>query len=175
MIGVTSDGGRRHWCPPYRCLNLSFSALTLSRRVARPADYEFARKAHHAAYRDVAERQFGPWDEVRQDQFFARDWQGATFEVLEWDGVPCGYTAIEERENDVHVRELVIHPDFQRLGIGSTVLREAMRTAEDRSVPVHLGTFVLNHARRLYERMGFVEVGRDKTHVTLRWTRDRVS
>lgn len=51
--------------------------MKLEMRAAQEGDMEFARLAHHAAYRDVVERQFGPWDEASQDDFFAADWDPA--------------------------------------------------------------------------------------------------
>ncbi|MCH8057202.1 MAG: hypothetical protein IIB78_04955, partial [Proteobacteria bacterium] len=50
-------------------------------RRARESDREFARQTHHAAYREVVERQFGPWDEVLQNSFFEADWNPATNEI----------------------------------------------------------------------------------------------
>ncbi|HUS62170.1 MAG TPA: GNAT family N-acetyltransferase [Acidimicrobiales bacterium] len=144
--------------------------MTLTRRAVIDSDLDAARTAHHAAYRDVVEAQFGSWDEAVQDEFFANDWSGATFEVLAWDSTFCGYVAVESRPDDVHVRELVIHPDFQGRGIGTAVLTDAMGVARERSVPVHLATFRLNRASDLYRRLGFVEIDRDETHVTFRWT-----
>ena len=47
----------------------------LTRRSARSEDIDFARDAHHKAYRVVSERQFGPWNEASQDEFFRREWE----------------------------------------------------------------------------------------------------
>jgi GNAT superfamily N-acetyltransferase len=87
---------------------------------------------HHAAIRETVERQFGDWDETQQDVFFANDWNGGTFEVIEFDGVPCGYVCIEDRADDVHVRELDIDPAFQGLGIGTAVLGDVIDLARSR-------------------------------------------
>jgi hypothetical protein len=38
--------------------------VEITTRQAAAADTDFAREAYHAAYRDVVERQFGPWDEA---------------------------------------------------------------------------------------------------------------
>jgi len=38
----------------------------------------------------------GRWDEKLQDQFFDRDWGNAHFDILLVDGVPCGYTSVED-------------------------------------------------------------------------------
>lgn len=144
----------------------------VARRPATAADAEFARRVHHAAYRDVVERQFGPWDEAAQDAFFAADWGDAGFEIVLAGGTPCGYICVEDRDADLHVRELVIAPAFQNRGIGATLLRQVQHRARARGVPVHLGTFTRNRARALYERLGFREIGRTETHFTLSWTPD---
>lgn len=136
----------------------------LTRRLATETDTEFARQAHHAAYREVVVSQFGDWDEEQQDTYFRSDWAGATFEVLEWNGDPCGYTAIEHRDDDVLVRELVLLPLHQGRGVGTTVLRHAIAAARDRGVPIVLGTLHMNRAAVLYRRLGFKESGRDDTH-----------
>jgi ribosomal protein S18 acetylase RimI-like enzyme len=150
------------------------ATIKVTTRPATVADTEFARRVHHAAYRDVVERQFGPWDAAAQDSFFASNWGGAAFEILLADGVPCGYVCIEDREAeaDVHVRELVIAPDYQGRGIGTALLRGAQARARARGVPVHLGTFTQNRALALYRRLGFRELERTDRHVLLRWAAD---
>ena len=134
------------------------------------ADTELARAVHHRAYRDVSVRQFGPWDEKAQDEFFADGWSAASHQVVLCDGVPCGYICVEDRGGEIHLRELVIDPEFQGRGIGSSLLREVIEDARARQVPVRLGTFHLNRAVNLYRRMGFREVGRTETHILMEWS-----
>lgn len=85
------------------------------------------------------------------------------------DGIRCGYVCIEERPDDIHVRELVVHPDFQNRGVGSALLRQVMARAQERQVPVRLGTCHKNRAQHLYRRLGFGEFDRTNTHVLLQW------
>ena len=144
------------------------SGLPITRRPATSADTEWARRVHHAATRAVVERQFGGWEETQQDRFFEDDWAGGEFDVIEWDGVPCGYVCIEERPDDVHVRELDIDPAFQGRGIGTTVIRDAVERGRARGVPVVLGTHRENRAAELYLRLGFVETGTTDTHTLFR-------
>jgi ribosomal protein S18 acetylase RimI-like enzyme len=115
------------------------------------------------------ELQFGPWDDEAQDSFFAAAWIVTAYEIVVCDGVPCGYLAVEERPDDVHVRELVLSPEFQSRGIGSTVLRQIMDHARSRGVTVHLGTQLMNRAANLYLRLGFREIGRTDTHILFEW------
>lgn len=138
-------------------------------RGARESDREFARQTHHAAYRDVVERQFGTWDEALQDQFFEADWDPPTKEIIVADGQECGYCIVEYRDEDIHLRELVVHPEHQGRGIGTWLLRGLQEKANAASVPIRLGTFRRNQAQQLYRRLGFREIGTTDTHVLMEW------
>jgi ribosomal protein S18 acetylase RimI-like enzyme len=143
--------------------------MEISRRWATEADRELARRVHHEAYRDVVERQFGRWVEAEQNRFFERGWADARHEIVLCDGEPCGYVCVEERAEDVHVRELVILPRFQGRGIGTALLGEAIERARGRGRPVRLGTFHVNRAAELYRRLGFRETARTRTHILMEW------
>lgn len=143
--------------------------MNITTRLALASDTEFARAVHHQAYREVAERQFGPWDERAQDGFFAADWASGQFEVMACDDVPCGYVCVEQQEDCVFVRELVLLPRFQGRGIGSEVLRGVTERARRSGVPVRLGTCHMNRAADLYRRLGFRETGRTDLHVLMEW------
>jgi len=133
--------------------------------LASPADTEFGRRVHHQAYREVVERQFGAWNVAAQDAYFRDGWGAAAHEIVECDGVPVGYVCVEDRPDLVHVRELVLLPEFQNRGIGTAVLRQVLVHAEGRGVPVQLGTLHTNRAAALYRRLGFREIGRTETHI----------
>jgi ribosomal protein S18 acetylase RimI-like enzyme len=141
----------------------------MSRRPATSDDTELARRIHHAAYHDVVERQFGPWDEAQQDAFFARAWECAAHEIVLVDNVAVGYCAIEDHPEAIHVRELVIHPRHQSRGIGTALLRDLQASAADQGKAIRLGTFHQNRAQELYARLGFIRVGTTEVHVLMEW------
>jgi len=146
--------------------------MKISRRPATKADTDFARSVHHRAYRDVIERQYGRWDESTQDKLFADAWSAADHEIVLYGDVRCGYTSIENRDNEIHLSELVVDPDFQGRGIGTHILQEVIKHAILKGVPVRLRTHVTNRAANLYRRMGFQETARTETHVLLEWNQD---
>jgi ribosomal protein S18 acetylase RimI-like enzyme len=148
--------------------------MEIATRSATSSDREFARRVHHTAYRDVVQRQFGRWLEEEQDAFFAVGWDTASHTVVTCDGIACGNLCVDRREADLHVREIVLSPEFQRRGIGSRLLRQVMDEARERGVPVRLGTLHENRAAGLYRRLGFLEIGRTQTHILFEW-RDRAS
>lgn len=141
----------------------------ISLREVTEKDTEFARVAHHTAYRDVVERQFGSWDEKLQDKFFYDNWNKPGFKIISLDDVPCGYTRIEYLPNQVEVYELVISPDCQNKGIGTFVLNKFTEEARKRNVAAKLQVFSQNRAIELYKRIGFTEVDRSDNHVIMEW------
>jgi GNAT superfamily N-acetyltransferase len=143
--------------------------MNVSRRAATIADTDFARSVHHRAYRDVIERQYGPWDESTQDRLFAAAWSAADYEIVSCDGARCGYTFIENRDNCFYLHELVIDPDFQGRGIGTLILRDVIEQALRKGFPVRLRTHIINRAVNLYRRIGFQETARTESHVLLEW------
>jgi ribosomal protein S18 acetylase RimI-like enzyme len=139
--------------------------MDVARRMATTDDEALARRMHHAAYRDVVERQFGYWDEAEQDSHFARAWNEHDHDILQCADTPCGYAAIELCRHAIVVHELVLHPDFQGQGIGTQVLLETIRRAQSLDVPVRLKVLHANdRATRLYERLGFRERGTTASH-----------
>lgn len=165
LIGAASCWTRRS---PAGTLRRMADESLVSRRPATEADREWARELHHRVVRDVVERQFGSWDEEQQDRFFANDWDSGGFEVIQYDGSPCGYVCIEDRETDVHLREIDIDTGYQRRGIGTVIIRNAITCAKARGVPVVLETLHENEAAGLYRRLGFAETGRTDTHTQFR-------
>lgn len=135
---------------------------------ATKEDADFARETHHQAYRDVVEKQFKEWNNVKQDQFFDESWDEKTHEVILFKGEPCGYIHQEVRPDSVYVHELVIHPKFQNRGIGSRILRNIIKLAESKNLSVLLQTFHANRAIGLYKKFGFKEYKRTQTHILLR-------
>jgi ribosomal protein S18 acetylase RimI-like enzyme len=132
--------------------------------LVRPAtddDEAFVRAAHHVAFRDVVERQFGPWDEARQDVFFDTVWRHGGMQVVECDGHRCGYLLVDEHADEVVVGEIVLHPDVHGRGIGTRLLRDVFAVGK----PVRLQVLHENRrARALYERLGFTQTGSTSTH-----------
>lgn len=142
--------------------------MAVTRRPATPADREFARQAHHLAYRDVVERRFGPWDEAQQDGFFDGVWERRSHEMVVENGEVCGYVMIETDVDRIVVNEIVIHPDHQNRGVGTMVLQQTIRQAAEDGLPVYLQVITGNRAAELYERLGFVEYGTTDSHRLMR-------
>lgn len=143
--------------------------MKIKTRPAVESDKEFARITHHLAYHDVVLNQYGRWDETSQDEFFDQSWSQSPHDILIVDDITRGYTSVEKRPNDLYLRELVIHPEHQNLGIGSGFLANIIELSVQEEMPIRLQTHINNRAAGLYQRIGFREYDRTNTHILMVW------
>lgn len=71
----------------------------------------------------------------------------------------AGRVATVATDTAVILVDLIVLPDFQNRGIGSTFLRTLQAEAGKKRLPVILTVLQDNRVRRLYERFGFQAVG----------------
>ncbi len=109
------------------------------------------------------------WDQAQKDafvlmQFEAQDthyrahYDGAEFLVVESGGQPAGRLYLHWRPQELRIMDIALLPEFRGRGLGGTILRDLLERAAltEREVSIHVEKF--NPARRLYERLGMVQV-----------------
>jgi ribosomal protein S18 acetylase RimI-like enzyme len=134
-------------------------------RPCTPADREWAYALKSEAYREVVERQFGPWDEGRQRAHFGTRWNPRISSVILVNGAMAGLVAVEEDDEGLRLDEIQLAPAWRGRGIGREVIREVLRRAAAGGKPLRLQVLRGNaRARALYLRLGFVVAGETDTH-----------
>jgi ribosomal protein S18 acetylase RimI-like enzyme len=128
-------------------------------RAASPDDSAALYVLHRAAMGRYLEALYGPWDESVQTAFHAAWFDDARVSVIERDGTLIGVLDCTWHADRLEVNRIAIDPRYQGQGIGTAVLTELLAQADQRHLPTRLQVFDINPARRLYERLGFVEVG----------------
>lgn len=94
-----------------------------------------------------------------QREHYRREYQGASFDVIERNGVPIGRLYVHERPGEIRIMDITLAPQMRSRGIGSALLRDVLDEGarSQRPVTIHVERF--NPARHLYERLGFHMVG----------------
>jgi ribosomal protein S18 acetylase RimI-like enzyme len=54
------------------------------------------------------------------------------------------------------LEQIYLFPEYQRLGIGTALLKQLMEESDRTDVPVRLRVIAVNPAKRFYEGLGFV-------------------
>lgn len=121
------------------------------------------------------------WDEMMQQQFLHMQWTAqqrsyasqypqAEHLLISFQAQPAGRIMVSRNDASVTLVDISILPDFQKKGIGTTLLQELQAEAADSSRPLFLHVLPDNLAIRLYERLGFQQVEQTGLHIRMKWT-----
>ena len=130
-----------------------------------PADQETVEYLHvHAIQQAGAYLGRGPWDDdvYAIEETYLNN-QGE-FLIGEWDGIFVAMGALRRTSSErAEIKRMRVHPDYQGRGLGQIILSELeARACAIGYKTLHLDTSVVQiPARKLYEKNGFREVGRD--------------
>lgn len=155
-------------------------ALGISVRPEREEDVEFMR----LLYRELRWEEMAPladWSDGMktaflsqqydaQRQHYARAYYDAEFLVVVRDGQPIGRLYLYRGDpKDIRIVDIGLLIAERNRGLGRALIEAVFDEARagDRSVSIHVEVF--NPARRLYDRLGFVEEGENGPYRLMRW------
>jgi ribosomal protein S18 acetylase RimI-like enzyme len=137
---------------------------TYSLRDVADDDYAFLYALHEQTLRSYVERTWG-WDDADQHIRFRAEFDSVPrMKIVVCEGQDVGVLAVEESASSLFVRLVEIAPAWQRRGLGTRILETVAESGRSRGLPTRLQVLKVNPARRLYERLGFKEVGETPTH-----------
>lgn len=142
----------------------------LSLRPATSRDREFLFELHRAAMGPYIEQLYGPWDDAVQWDFFDRWFQPKNVLVITVEGEDVGVLGLEDRDDEVYVTRIEVHPDWQNRGIGAAAMRDVLQKANKEGRAVALHVFEINPARRLYQSLGFVALDQHEGRILMKAT-----
>jgi ribosomal protein S18 acetylase RimI-like enzyme len=94
-----------------------------------------------------------------------------TTSVIEVDNERAGRLRITRTTDYIELSGIQLRPDVQRHGIGTAIIEDLKAQATAAGMPVELGVEKDNpDARKLYERLGFVQMAETEEEFKLRWT-----
>jgi GNAT superfamily N-acetyltransferase len=90
--------------------------------------------------------------------------------VIEVDNERVGRLRITRTAHSIELSGIQLLPDIQRHGIGTAIIEDLKAQAASACIPLDLGVEKDNpDARKLYERLGFVQVDETEHECKLRW------
>ena len=134
--------------------------IALRLRPARPGDADAAATVLRLSRQVLTP--FAPWahGEAAISRWVAQVLiPGGRVTVAEHAGQRVGVLAVSSQADAHWIDQLYVHPSQAAVGVGSALLRHALRQLAQPCRPVRLYTFQANHhARTFYERHGFQAV-----------------
>lgn len=104
-----------------------------------------------------------------QSAHYAANYPGASFQVIERDGVPIGRLYVARWEKEIRIVDITLLTEFRGTGIGTKLLRELQDEARSagKSLTIHVERF--NRALALYQRLGFQQVEDKGVYLLMKW------
>jgi ribosomal protein S18 acetylase RimI-like enzyme len=104
-----------------------------------------------------------------QSAHYRENYPGASFQVIERDGVSIGRLYVAQWEKEIRIVDIALLPELRGTGIGTKLLRELQEEARSvgKSLTIHVERF--NPALRLYERLGFKQVEDKGVYLLMEW------
>ena len=143
-------------------------ALNVTLRPATDADLPFLHRLYATTREDELKQV--PWTPEQKAAFVRQQFEAQhrhwheNYSDTSWDlvlrgGEPIGRLYVARWADDIRIVDVALLPEHRGGGIGTALIRElfAEGDATGRKVSIHVEIF--NPARRLYERLGFVQAG----------------
>ncbi|HEX4607327.1 MAG TPA: N-acetyltransferase [Urbifossiella sp.] len=157
---------------------MSTPAPAVALRPAGPADAEFLYRVFASTRAEELAPLGWPPEQVEaflrmqfraQDTDYHANCPDAAFDVILCGGEPAGRLYVDHRPGEVRIVDIALLPAFRRAGVGTFLLTQllAEAAAAGRSVTIHVEAF--NPARRLYERLGFIQTGSTGIYHLMEW------
>lgn len=80
-----------------------------------------------------------------------------------------GYVYYKDEDAKIVVDVFTLLPEYRNIGLGSLILQDFIKKADELNKPIYLDTFKSNPAKKFYEKNGFVVVGENYSHYILKY------
>ncbi len=141
-------------------------------------DLEFLLRVYASARADEMSRV--PWSVAEKEAFlrsqftlqhehYHAHYAGARFDVICEGGRDVGRYYVDLTEREIRIMDIALLPEHRGRGIGTRLVQDVLDEARAsvRSVSLHVEE--TNPAKRLYERMGFVDVEDRGVYMLMEW------
>jgi len=135
-------------------------------REATAAESGFAFTAKREALGPHIEERWG-WNDETQLRFHNERWSSRPWQIILLDDTLIGTVSLDWQPDHLQFGEFYLLRVYQRLGIGTLILQDALRKADALHIETRLEHLKWNPVASLYSRHGFKCVGENDTHYFL--------
>ena len=94
-----------------------------------------------------------------QHQYWQENYTDTSWDLVLGDGVPIGRLYVARWPEDIRIVDIALMPEHRGGGVGAGLLRGILAEGDATGRKVSIHVEIYNPARRLYERLGFVQAG----------------
>ncbi len=141
--------------------------MRYSLKLATKSDTDFIFRLKKQTLKEHIDQIWG-WDDEFQRQTIEKEFIEENNFLISLGNDLIGLLEIDETDEELHIVELEILPEYQGQGLGSEILQDIIVKMKDKGKRIRLGCFYINkRALKLYEKNGFKKYGETKTHILM--------
>ena len=93
-----------------------------------------------------------------------------SIKIVRTGNLDIGMFKVKRNTDKWEIIQIQLLPDYQRLGIGTKLIRNLQQEASLQRIPIFLSVLKVNPARHLYENLGFEIVEKKEKSYTMRYS-----
>ncbi len=155
--------------------------MSVTLRPTRPDDESFLYDLYCSTRSE--DLTAGDWDSPQQQMLLKMQFIGqqhsyraqyprADHDIILLDGLAIGRVMVERGDHEIRGVDIALLPAYRSAGVGGVIIQDLLDEARRAGKPFRIQVVRTNRARRLYDRLGFREIGDTGTHYVMEWTAD---
>jgi ribosomal protein S18 acetylase RimI-like enzyme len=105
-----------------------------------------------------------------QHLYYRQIYPHAQYAIIESGGQAAGRLYVHRGDNEMRVIDIALLPEYQRRGIGGSLMRKLLQEAAASCCAVAIHVEHNNPALKLYTRLGFEHVSDEGVYYFMRWS-----
>lgn len=148
--------------------------LNVSLREATPEDQPFLLEVYASTRIDELAETGWPDDQKQafiKMQFMIRErsYPRVDNRIILLNGRPVGRMLVDRGGEEMVLRDIALLTEHRNAGVGSRLIRDLMKEATAAGKPIMLHVISFSPAVRLYERLGFRQIGEEAAYLEMKW------
>jgi len=104
-----------------------------------------------------------------QSQQYVMNYPHAEHRIILWNDDPVGRLLLDRGDLELTLVDIALLPAHRGAGIGTGLIQDIVKEAAAAGKPIRLHVFSSSAAKRLYERLGFSQIGADAAYLEMLW------
>lgn len=138
------------------------------RPIALPEDLDFLYRVYASTrademalvdWTDVQKEAFVRFQFNAQHQYYQENYGDAQFDLIMQGEEPVGRLYVQRLPDTLLIVDITVLPEYQRRGIGTTLLRTLIAESEQTKRPIQIHVEQFNPSLRWYQQLGFEQIG----------------
>ncbi|MCX6205013.1 MAG: GNAT family N-acetyltransferase [Bacteroidetes bacterium] len=136
----------------------------------KPLDQPFLEQVYYSTREEDLKQT--NWSEQQKQQFiimqfmaqksdYERKFPNALQQLIYYKNQAAGRLYTNEMENNIHIIDIALLPQYRNKGIGQSLLKQLIVKAKEQQKTISLQVIKTNPAKHLYTRLGFLSIKED--------------